>query len=610
MWLKINLFTVFLLFSGHLFSQSNEKKIDTVFIFDSHMNLQKKFTNIRTLSKSEIQKNTDNFSDLLRFQAPVFIRENGRGGAASISFRGTTAQQTAFVWNGININSAFLGQGDVNNIGYLNADEIEIKPGGGSVIYGSGAIGGSVHLNNRIQYNQGFHLNYLSSLGSFDSFHQIVKTSFSDNQLSVLFSGNYNISKNDYQVPEKKYTNLNGQFYNTDISFSFGYKIKPHHQLSWITEFYNGMQHFPIFETSQTPTQYGTENTRSLLAWDWNERRINNSLKLAYTEENFSFYSQPQLPKSSGGKSENYIVKNDFKYSISPVWKMNFLSEFQNNRGVGFATGISEVNRNVLSLASLIRFLPQKKWSFETGLKKDFVENLKTPFLYSFSAIWEAWEVYQTGINFSKNFRYPTFNDLYWNPGGNPHLLPETSYQLEWKNRIGKKEINLSITPYYISISQMIRWLPTSKGYWEAFNVDKVSSSGLEAAVYLNRNWKHSRFQLTTGYSYTQSIDENTKKQLPYIPLHKIFGSLDYHFRFLEIYLQGVYNSRAYTDSAEENSLALSPYFLMNAGFNIEVLKHFSMGFKVNNLFNEVYSVSAYYFMPKRNYNIHFNIHF
>jgi hypothetical protein len=35
-------------------------------------------------------------------------------------------------------------------------DQIGIKAGGGSVTYGSGAIGGSIHLNNILDFNKGF----------------------------------------------------------------------------------------------------------------------------------------------------------------------------------------------------------------------------------------------------------------------------------------------------------------------------------------------------------------------------------------------------------------------------------------------------------------------
>ena len=92
-----------------LWSSAQQKDIDTIYIFDNQLLNSKKFQKISTLKEEDLLKNPANLSEVLRFQSPVYIKENGRGAASSPSFRGTTAQQTAFIWNGININSQFLG---------------------------------------------------------------------------------------------------------------------------------------------------------------------------------------------------------------------------------------------------------------------------------------------------------------------------------------------------------------------------------------------------------------------------------------------------------------------------------------------------------------------
>ena len=114
---KYQFSAVFLLFYFLGFAQ--EKAIDTVYIFDSQLNNSKKFHKIENLDEADLLKNSTNLSEVLRFQSPVYIKENGRGMVSSPSFRGTSAQQTAFIWNGININSIFLGQGDINNLNLL-----------------------------------------------------------------------------------------------------------------------------------------------------------------------------------------------------------------------------------------------------------------------------------------------------------------------------------------------------------------------------------------------------------------------------------------------------------------------------------------------------------
>ena len=190
-----------LLFSSYgcfLFGQ--EKTIDTVYIFDNQMSKVKLFHKVNTLTPKDIEKNSTNLSEALRFQTSIYIKENGRGAVSSPSFRGTSAGHTAFVWNGININSNFLGQGDLNNIPLFGYDELEIKAGGGSVQYGSSAIGGSIHLNNNLDFNKGFKASVFSEAASFGTFNNFVKGSFSNEKFSFKISGNYFISENDYEV--------------------------------------------------------------------------------------------------------------------------------------------------------------------------------------------------------------------------------------------------------------------------------------------------------------------------------------------------------------------------------------------------------------------------
>jgi len=592
------------------YSQENESKIDTVYVFDNQINKAKRFHPVTTISGEEILKNSTNLSDVLRFQSPVYVKENGRGAVSSPSFRGTTAQQTAVVWNGININSNFLGQADLNNIGFLMADQLDIKAGGGSVIYGSGAIGGSIHLNNSLRFHQSFKTSLFSEAASFGTFNNLLKTSFSNEKLSVKFSGNYTISQNDYEIEEEKYLNQNGKYFNTNFNISGAYKIAPNQQISWISEFFNGTQHYPVFSEFQIKTKYETQNIRSLVSWDWTKTDFQNSLKAAYTEENFQYFGDIRKPKTSGGTGKNIILKNDFNYFFSKKWNANIITEFQNNKGEGYASGIENVERNSFSAAGLLRYFASEKLKFEAGIKKDLVNETKSPILYSFSGKWNPVKWYSLGMNVSRNFRYGSFNDLYWEPGGNINLKPETSWQGDLRNQFKINDFVLTLTPYYIDSEDMIRWLPTNLGYWAVFNTKNVKSYGLETQLdYLKKFGKQS-VKAKIGYSYSKSENAETKKQLMYVPLHKAFGKVDYQYDFFRMYVQGIFNGKTYTDSEENTNKILSPYFVFNTGMDFTVLKKYTLGFRINNIFNEIYATTEYYFMPKRNYSVNMNINF
>jgi iron complex outermembrane receptor protein len=64
---------------------------------------------------------------------------------SSPSFRGHT-QQTAVIWNGININSQLLGQTDFNTIN--TRFQFDCRCWRKAPFMGQTAIGGSIHLNN------------------------------------------------------------------------------------------------------------------------------------------------------------------------------------------------------------------------------------------------------------------------------------------------------------------------------------------------------------------------------------------------------------------------------------------------------------------------------
>ena len=572
----------------------------------------KLFHSINTLSPADIQKNSSNLSEVLRFQSPVYIKENGRGAVSSPSFRGTTAQQTAFVWNGININSQFLGQGDINNIAVFGYDQMEIKSGGGSVIYGSGAIGGSIHLNNDLSFNQGFKGLFNSEIASFGTFNNFLKASYSNDKFSFKASANYLISENDYEVPEEKYINRNGKFYNTTFNVGTSYKIANQQTISWQSQFYDATQNYPIFVENGNKTKYDVQTLRSLLSWDINKSKFSNSLKAAYTEDNYQYFGVFGAPFTSGGINKNYIFKNDFNYFIIPKLNVNVIGEFQQNQGEGQGSSeIKNVSRNIGSVAGLLRYFATPNLRFEAGIKQDFVENIDSPLLYSFSGKWKATNWYQLNLNLSKNFRFPSFNDLYWEQGGNINLKPETSIQGDMTHEFSFAGFKLSLNPYYIKIDNMIRWLPTPMGYWAASNTAKVESYGLESQLSYQKSFNENHaVKLIAGYVYTKSVDLETQKQLTYVPLHKISSNVDYQYKFLKFFAQGMFNGLTYTTSDESKKYAIYPYFVMNAGISATLMKKYTLGFKVNNITDTVYETVDYYPLPKRNYSINATINF
>ncbi|WP_435524380.1 hypothetical protein [Chryseobacterium indoltheticum] len=101
-----------------------------------------------------------------------------------------------------------------------------------------------------------------------------------------------------------------------------------------------------------------------------------------------------------------------------------------------------------------------------------------------------------------------------------------------------------------------------------------------------------------------------TQKQMMYVPLHKFTSNIDYQYKFLNFFAQGMFNGLTYTTSDESKKYAIYPYFVMNAGVSATILKKYTLGFKVNNITDTVYETVEYYPLPKRNYSINATINF
>lgn len=588
-------------------TSAQEKTIDTVYVFDKQADNIHKNQYIQRISPQEIRQNSTNLSEVLRFQTNVYIKENGRGMTSSPSFRGTTAQQTAFVWNGINLNSVFLGQGDINNLALLSYDDIEVKAGGGSVIYGSGAIGGSVHLNNHLLYKKGTKAQLFLEGGSFKTFNSQLKTNYSNGKFSMSVGANYTTSKNDYEVEEKHYKNENGAYKNKGVNLGLGYKINLKNQISALYHWDDGEQYFPIFETTQTKTKYQTQNQRLLTAWDFKNQRIKNTFNVAFLQEEFDYFANINQPRSSGGVGKTFLMKDDFKFKINPYFRLNFLTQFRQEKGEGYQSGIQNSTRNTGFITSLLNY-QKGKLNLDFGIKKEWDEREKAPFLYSFLGKYKVSKIYTFALNASKNYRAPTFNDLYWNPGGNLNLKSEISHQIGMEHSLKMGKFQFHWSPYYIYIRDMIRWLPTSNGYWSPVNTNKVASYGFEMHLTWEHQWQDFGTKLKIGYAFTNSKNLETKKMLSYVPQHQINVNANIDYKRFSLLFQARYNGRTFTDTNENKRTAIGNYFITNLGLKAKINRLISLGFKVNNVTKTIYETTAYYPLPKRNYSLYFNV--
>lgn len=196
--------------------------------------------NVQQLNDSIIRKSQPSLTNLLNFSTGIYFKENGLGMVSSPSFRGTTAQQTAVIWNGVNINSQLNGQTDFNTITTSDFNSISVRAGGGSSLYGTSAIGGSIHLNTDLRFKNEFSNQLNLNYGSFNTLGINYHLRYSDEKISFFGSISRNSSDNDYEYLDSERTNLNGNYFNSSYNIGFGYKLNATNILKIYSQVYDG----------------------------------------------------------------------------------------------------------------------------------------------------------------------------------------------------------------------------------------------------------------------------------------------------------------------------------------------------------------------------------
>lgn len=107
---------------------------------------------ILTLNQRQIQQlNPQNSADLMQNSGEIFVQRSQAGGGSPV-IRGFEANKVLLVLDGIRMNNAIYRGGHLQNILRVDAEAIEkteVIFGAGSVMYGSDALGGVIHLMTR-----------------------------------------------------------------------------------------------------------------------------------------------------------------------------------------------------------------------------------------------------------------------------------------------------------------------------------------------------------------------------------------------------------------------------------------------------------------------------
>ncbi len=600
---------LFIFFSFGLYAQQDSiTSIAEVKVYSRFSPKDQIGYSIQTIPDSILQSGVKNFADLLKKTANIYIKQQGNAMVASIAMRGTGASHTAVYWNGISINSSLNGQTDFNLINPFLYHSVQIRKGGGSVLLGSGAIGGAINLENIFNFHAKTTGLINGSIGSYKTYLVSALAQHSTRKFALQLGLNRIESQNDYPYLGTSKFNKNGALTNYQFRAGIAYNVSENNQISYQNRIVDSNRDTSgtLTSTNNANLVYRTDN--HLLKWVYKHTGFNGVLKTAYLKERYIYYFDKDYPDHySDNHSEQWIANYTADYRLYP--KINIVSGINYQILQGGGTNINVQRQNNLAVFSGWTHQLDDSFCYTATFRKEWSQQYQIPFLFSFSGT-KQWNTHwHTGFNFSKNFRSPTFNDLFWQPGGNEDLQPEKALNLELTNRWKWQYMDIKFTVFNTLASDLIQWKPISSYVWRPFNIQEVTIYGLEYSFTIKNQLKNHYLQSQFHYSYTVSKDKSLNKQLPYIPNHLGELSLEDNYRKWNFSYDLSYNGKVFTTTS--NTLFVSDYWLSD----MEISRHFNhkklkASLAIHNLFNKNYQIVANRPMPNRNYTLNIQFKF
>lgn len=565
-----------------------------------------------------------NLTEVLQFESPVYIKYYSPGNLASTSFRGANSNQTALTWNGFNINNSLNGLFDLSLFPVQAFDELKIQPGASSALWGSGAIGGSIHLGHQANFKK--HLNLQTSLqaGSYGYHYESAGIDFGSKKFSskLMIVNRYADNNFEYAHPDNGETVIqkNNEVRTQGLLSENHFKLSQEDLINLNLWLQQSDRNIPPTIFEKTLANQKDEVLRLTSEWFHHFEKSNLKVRGAWFREDQDYEN----------RTADTVYYNDIQTFIGET-EWNFRAGHSHEFDLGYnhtssAADVQSYQSNEPLWQHREAFFGGYRWNivknlnFSVMLRQEVVDQTFVPFTWTAGLNSTLFKQIKVKAQVSKVYRIPTLNDRYWVPGGNPDLSSEEGYAgeltLAWQVQKPKTSWRISFTGYHRDIENWIIW-QSQGSYFSPQNLLEVESSGLESNNYIQ--WRSGDFgvKLNLIGNYNNSVnqkprgpnDQSVGRQLIYTPSYT--GSTGLQVFAYNFSIRYNHSYTGYTYTTSDHSEWLEPYNVANLYLSYSHdWKKFggNLFFRVNNIWNTDYRVVRNRPMPGINYSFGVNM--
>ncbi|HAD98639.1 MAG TPA: hypothetical protein DCG19_14605 [Cryomorphaceae bacterium] len=625
--LRSSFFLILLLGRLTGYAQTDTVNLQTVDVVEARTRNFAVGSELITIDSTRLKgRNGQSLTEVLSQEGLFYLKHYSPGNLATTSFRGANAQQTVVTWNGFNINSPLNGQFDLSLFPVNSFDEIQVQPGASSALWGSGAIGGSIHLGHKANFKPHLTIGAGLQAGSFDTYSQNLQMSYGSRNYSGRLMLTRQSAENDFGYTDP-FTGEDRKQRNNQLS-NLGLLSENHIRLGtkdllnthpWLQKTDRNIPP-SLFESSLSNQK--DDVIRLTSQWLHSFKKANLKVRGAYFNED-QFYHSITADTLYHNGYQSLMAEAELNYRMAQHHSLDlginhstFLADVDSYRSMG------KVQQYRQSFFGGYHWAVLPVLDFSLMLRQEIIDGKVAPFTFTGGLSWQVLPQLELKGQFSKVYRAPTLNDLYWVPGGNRDLQSEYGFAEEisatWSHELNEWDYSLSLSGYNRQITNWIVWLPVA-GIWSPQNLLEVHSRGLESRSELS--WKSGNWQLglnlTTNYTLStnekspRTNDASLGKQLIYTPVYSGMAGFTTRYKLLTFRYQHRYTGYTYTTS--DHSEYLEPYHLgsIYLGYDTDWKKlDGSLFLRIENIWDHDYQVVRNRPMPGTQFSVGLNINF
>ncbi|WP_288427751.1 TonB-dependent receptor plug domain-containing protein [uncultured Spirosoma sp.] len=491
-------------------------------------------------STTLLQFRFSTITDLLTYNTPLAFRSYGPGQLATVAFRGTSANHTAVLWNGININQPNLGQTDFSTVPVAGFDKLAVQYGSGASAIGSDAVGGSILLGSQADWQTRLGVTVGQQLASFRNKQTQLGLRYSSapgaawqvSGRTYLYRSQLN---NDYPYREfRNYfvdqatTAQRGLVQDVYVQHRNGRQLSVN---AWLTD--NDL----ILSPQDTVARERTRTQSSRLLTTYAAGTM--TMRLGWIRDLMD-YAKSDFTNPSHTETDRFIGRVEREFRLWPglsrvTVNLRTGGEWSHYRTRTDGYGGQLITENRQDVYALLR-LQTERWLVSANIRQAFVTRFNPPLTPSLGAEYKLRQRAQTTLtakaSIGRSYRVPTLNERYWVELGDPNLKPESGVNLEGGLALTSVltptlTLTTDLTAYRNRVDNWVLWNPATDYHVE--NLQLVLARGGELAstlTYTQAGWQAG---VRLGYALTRTSQERAYdryardvlgKQLPYVPVH------------------------------------------------------------------------------------------